>query len=58
VMEGRMVVTCDQRPDLQATQALQAIMDQLAGKAVEARTKITATLVDKSNVDQYAYRIQ
>jgi ribose transport system substrate-binding protein len=58
VMEGRMAVTCDQRPDLQANQALQAILDQIAGKTVEARTKITATLVDKSNVDQYAYRIK
>jgi len=58
VMEGRMAVTCDQRPDLQANQALQAILDQLAGKTVEARTKITATLVDKANVDQYAYRLK
>jgi len=58
VMEGRLTVTCDQRPEAQATLAAEAILDYLVGKEVDKKPYIEATLVDKSNVDDYKWRLE
>lgn len=58
VLEGRILVTCDQGPEKQASDALQALFDKLNGKTPAKRIVTQATLVTKDNVDQYKARMQ
>jgi len=53
VSEGRMLATCHQNPQLQAGDAVQALLDYLAGKEVAERIQTTATLVTKDNVADF-----
>lgn len=54
VTAGRMKVTMFQNAPAQAGDAIQALIDYLAGKAVEERIQTGAILVDSSNVADFA----
>ena len=58
VYEGRMVATCYQRPEKQAGDAVQALIDYIAGEDVSARIQTEATLIDATNIDDYTDRIE
>ena len=54
VAAGKLVVTLDQQPELQASKALEALVQYLKGeKNVQERIVTDATLVDFANVAQY-----
>ncbi|MBC7233473.1 MAG: sugar ABC transporter substrate-binding protein [Chloroflexi bacterium] len=57
IYEGRMVVSCDQRPGKQAGDAILALIDYINGKPVPERIVTQATVVDKSNIMDYASRL-
>jgi ABC-type sugar transport system substrate-binding protein len=51
VNAGKMIVTANQRPDQQASKALDALVDYLNGKKdIPERIKIDITLIDTTNV--------
>ena len=58
VYEGRIVATCYQRPEKQAADAMQALIDYLAGEEVPARIQTEATLIDETNISDYMDRIE
>jgi ribose transport system substrate-binding protein len=53
VSEGRMVATCFQNPQMQAGDAVQALIDYIGGKKVAERIQTTAILVTKDNVAEF-----
>jgi ABC-type sugar transport system substrate-binding protein len=53
VSEGRMVATCFQNPQMQAGDAVQALIDYIGGKEVAERIQTTAILVTKDNVAEF-----
>jgi len=55
---GRMTVTMFQNAPAQAGDAVQALLDFLAGKTVEARIRTGAVLIDSTNVADFAQYIQ
>lgn len=57
IYDGRLLVTLNQNPQAQAGDALQALLDYLAGKPVEERIRTNAALVDASNISDYSHRI-
>jgi ribose transport system substrate-binding protein len=57
VSEGRMVATCFQNPQMQGGDAVQALIDHLAGKEVPARIQTTAILVTSDNIADFAANI-
>jgi ribose transport system substrate-binding protein len=58
VYEGRMVATCYQRPEKQAGDAVQALIDYIAGEEVSSRIETEATLIDATNIDDYKDRFE
>jgi ABC-type sugar transport system substrate-binding protein len=54
ITDGRMTVTCFQNGPKQGGDAVQALVDFLAGKPVEKRIKTTAIVVDSTNVADFA----
>ena len=57
VSEGRMVATCFQNPQMQGGDAVQALIDYLAGKEVPARIQTNAILVTSDNIADFADKI-
>jgi ribose transport system substrate-binding protein len=57
VSEDRMVATCFQNPEMQGGDAVQALIDYIAGKEVPARIQTTAILVTKDNIADFADKI-
>jgi ribose transport system substrate-binding protein len=55
---GRMTVTMFQNAPAQAGDAVQALLDYLAGKPVEVRIRTGAVLIDSTNVADFAQYIQ
>jgi len=58
VTAGRMTVTMFQNAPAQAGDAVQALLDFLAGKSVEERIRTGAVLVNSTNVADFAKYIQ
>ncbi len=58
VFDGRMMVTMDQNPQKQAADAVQAIVDYLAGKKVPTRIVTPGVVVTKDNIGLYSGRIK
>lgn len=58
VTSGRMKVTMFQNAPAQAGDAVQALLDYLAGKTVPERIQTTAVLVDSTNVADFAKYIK
>ena len=58
VFDGRMMVTMDQNPQKQAADAVQAIVDYLAGKKVPSRIVTPGVVVTKDNIGLYSGRIK
>jgi len=58
VESGRMLVTMFQNAPAQAGDAVQALLDYLAGKPVEERIQTEAVLIDSSNVSEFTQYIQ
>jgi ribose transport system substrate-binding protein len=54
ITDGRMTVTCFQNGPKQGGDAVQALLDFLAGKTVPERIKTTAVVVDSTNVADFA----
>ncbi|HSN47137.1 MAG TPA: hypothetical protein VLR29_00105, partial [Flavobacterium sp.] len=50
---GRMTVTMFQNAPAQAGDAVQALLDFLAGKTVEERIRTGAVLIDSTNVAEF-----
>jgi ABC-type sugar transport system substrate-binding protein len=53
ILQGKMLVSMNQNQQKQATEALQAIVDYIAGKPVPKRIFIQGILLTKENVAQY-----
>jgi len=58
VESGRMLVTMFQNAPAQAGDAVQALLDYLAGKPVEERIQTEGVLIDSSNVSEFTQYIQ
>lgn len=53
VADGRLTVTCNQNAGKQAGEAVQALVDFLAGKQVPKRIQIDAVIIDSTNIAQF-----